>query len=152
MRLKLFVTAVIAAAATALTGCDPKKNDISPISTFSFKVDTLLFRSNATQAYFTDTISAHRKTMVIDGVTNNFGHHLELMITFPDSIHTGQYTTGVELSLMKIQQDGIGYIGKTITVKIESINSKQAEGTFSGTLISGDMEKPLTDGTFKVNF
>jgi len=75
---------------------------------------------------------------------------MELMITFPDSLKAGTYIEDVEMSLMNIQEKEPGYLSKNIKVIITSINSKHAEGTFSGVLISGETEKPLTDGTFKV--
>ncbi|SEW20439.1 hypothetical protein [Chitinophaga arvensicola] len=149
MRMKLLMVAFIAALGTMLCSCD-KKNDTKPTSSFSFKLDGVQYQSNSTEAYVTDTVYAHKKTLVIDGVTNNFGHHMEMMITFPDSIKAGTYQEDVEMSLMDIQQKEPGYLNKTVKVTITSINSKHAEGTFSGVLISGETEKPLTDGTFKV--
>ncbi|HVI47284.1 MAG TPA: hypothetical protein VM802_20570 [Chitinophaga sp.] len=151
MRLNLLMVAVVALLGAVLAGCDSKKNELIPAPYFSFKVGSETYRSNATTAYITDTVVAGKKTLVIDGVTNNFVKHLELMITFPDSVRNGEFREGVEVSLMDVQQKTDGYIGKSITVKLESINSKHAEGTFSGTLTSGEIEKPLTDGTFKVD-
>lgn len=148
MRMKLLMVAFIAALGTMLCSCD-KKNETKPSSSFSFKLDGVQYQSNSTEGYVTDTIYAGQKTLVVDGVTNNFGHHMELMITFPDSIKAGTYND-VEMSLMSIQQKEEGYLSKNVKVIITSINSKHAEGTFSGVLISGEIEKPLTDGTFKV--
>lgn len=149
MRMKLLMVAVIAALGTAFCSCD-KKNETTPSSIFSFKLDGVQYQSNATEAYITDTVYTGKKTLVLDGVTNNFGHHMELMITFPDSLKTGTYTEDVEMSLMNIQEKETGYLGKSIKVIITGINSKHAEGSFSGVLINGETEKPLTDGTFKV--
>jgi hypothetical protein len=149
MRMKLLMVAVIAALGTILCSCD-KKTGTTPASSFYFKMDGVKYQSNATEAYLTDTVYAGKKTLVIDGVTNNFGHHMELMITFPDSLKAGTYIEDVEMSLMNIQGKEPGYLSKNIKVTITSINSKHAEGTFSGVLISGETEKPLTDGTFKV--
>ena len=146
MRMKLLWIAVI----IGLGSCDSKDNDIAPASTFSFKLDTVAFHSNATEAFITDTLYAGRKTLIVDGVSNNFEHHMELMITFPDSIHAGSYENLVEMSLMNIAQKEVGYVSKSIKVNITGINSKHAEGTFSGVLINDDTEKQLTDGTFKV--
>lgn len=148
MRMKLLMVAFMAALGTMLCSCD-KKNETKPSSSFSFKLDGVAYQSNATEGYVTDTIYTGHKTLVVDGVTNNFGHHMELMITFPDSIKAGTYDD-VEMSLMSIQQKEEGYLSKNVKVIITSINSKHAEGTFSGVLISGEIEKPLTDGTFKV--
>ncbi|MGF6845800.1 hypothetical protein QFZ51_001035 [Chitinophaga sp. W3I9] len=149
MRMKFLMVAVIAALGTVLCSCD-KKNETTPVSSFSFKMDGVQYQSNATEAYLTDTVYAGKKTLVVDGVTNNFGHHMELMITFPDSLKAGTYIEDVEMSLMNIQEKEPGYLSKNIKVIITSINSKHAEGTFSGVLISGETEKPLTDGAFKV--
>ena len=149
MRMKLFLVALAAALGIGLGACNSKKEDVKPSSSFSFKLDKDIYQSNATEAYVTDTIYTGMKTLVVDGVTNNFGYHMELMITFPDSPKVGTFTD-VEMSLMSIQQKETGYMGKNIKVNITSINSKHAEGTFSGVLTNGDIEKPLTDGTFKV--
>ena len=146
MRMKLLWIAVI----IGLGACDSKENEVAPVSTFSFKLDTIAFHSNATEAFVTDTLYPGKKTLIIDGVTNNFEHHMELMITFPDSIHTGSYENLVEMSLMNIEQKAVGYVSRRIKVNITGINSKHAEGTFSGVLINDDTEKQLTDGTFKV--
>lgn len=153
MRLKIFVWAVIAILTGAgLAGCS-KKKDVTPEGYFTFKAGDAAYRSNSTQGLISDTVVAGKKTLIIDGVTNNFGKHMELMITFPDGLKTGQYDENAAvMTLMDIQQKETGFITKTISIKLESINSKQAEGTFSGTLISGEIEKPLTDGTFKVYF
>lgn len=150
MRMKLLLVAIIAVLGVGLSACNSKKDDARPASSFFFKLDKDTYQSNSTEAYVTDTVYAGRKTLVVDGVTNNFGYHMELMITFPkDSLTTGSFE-GVEMSLMQIQQKEMGYTGRNIKVNITSINSKHAEGTFSGVLSNGDTEKPLTDGTFKV--
>lgn len=150
MRMKLLLVAIIAVLGVGLSACSSKKDDARPASSFFFKLDKDTYQSNSTEAYVTDTIYAGKKTLVVDGVTNNFGYHMELMITFPkDSLTTGSFE-GVEMSLMQIQQKEMGYTGRNIKVNITSINSKHAEGTFSGILSNGDIEKPLTDGTFKV--
>lgn len=148
MRITLLLVAII--TVLGFSACNPKKEDVKPNGSFSFKLDKDTYQSNATEAYVTDTVYAGKKTLVVDGVTNNFGYHMELMITFPkDSLTTGAFD-GVEMSLMQIQQKAMGYTSQNIKVNITSINSKHAEGTFSGVLSNGDTEKPLTDGTFKV--
>ncbi|NSL89057.1 hypothetical protein [Chitinophaga solisilvae] len=151
MRLRHVVLAVIAVL-TGLTACNKKDKEVTPEGYFSFKLDNVEYKSNSTQGYITDTIIKGKKTLIVDGVTNNFGKHMELLVTFPDGVKAGQYAENIEMSLMDIQQKEPGYFGRAVTVKISSINSKDAEGTFSGTLTSGEIEKPLTDGTFKVNF
>ncbi|PSL49672.1 hypothetical protein CLV51_1011007 [Chitinophaga niastensis] len=151
MRMKLLMVAVIAASGIGLASCN-KKDSAKPAGTFSLKVDSISYNSNATTASFTDTVVVGKKTLIVDGVTNNFSYHLQLMITFPDSIHTGSFDQQVNLSLMNVQQlKGTGFLSKYIKVNITSINSKYAEGTFSGQLTDGVIEKPLTDGTFKVD-
>ncbi|NLU93854.1 hypothetical protein [Chitinophaga sp. Ak27] len=149
MRIKLLLAATIAIVGLGLSACN-KKTDLAPSSIFTFKLDTISYHSNSTEGYLTDTIEAGKKTLVVDGVTNNFGYHMELMVTFPDSIRVGSYEAGAEMTLMDIQQKAVGYVSKTIKINITSINSKHAEGNFSGVLTNGDIEKPLTDGTFKV--
>ncbi|WP_143304448.1 hypothetical protein [Chitinophaga vietnamensis] len=153
MRLKLWVVALVAAAGAFFTGCDSKK-ELTPKNYYSFKLDTTVYRSNATEAAISKDSVTGRQQLVVDGVTNNFLQHMELTIVFPDSVKAGKYTTGVLLTLMDIQEKQTGYYSKdqAITVNLTSINSKYAEGTFSGTLTNGEIEKPLTDGTFKVTF
>ncbi|MBO9729154.1 MAG: hypothetical protein J7623_11010 [Chitinophaga sp.] len=148
MRITLLLVAMI--TVLGFSACNSKKEEVKPESSFYFKLDKDTYQSNATEAYVTDTVYTGKKTLVVDGVTNNFGYHMELMITFTkDSLATGTFN-GAEMSLMQIQQKELGYTSQNIKVNITSINSKHAEGTFSGVLSNGDIEKPLTDGTFKV--
>lgn len=149
MQMRSFWAIAAMICSIVLYSCN-KNNGPAPASIFSFKLGTDFYHASTPAAYLTDTIYNGKKTLVIDGVTNNFGQHMELMITFPDSVHAGIYTSGVEMSLMDIQQRQTGYMGNNIKVIVTDINSKHAEGIFSGALINGDIEKPLTDGTFKV--
>jgi hypothetical protein len=150
MRMKLLMVAVIAALGIGLTSCN-KKDDVKLAGSFSFKVDNISYNSNATSAYLTDTVVTGKKTLVVEGVTNNFTHHLQLMVTFPDTVKAGLYDQLINISLMNVQQKENGLVNKNIKINITSINSKYAEGTFSGQLTDGEIEKPLTDGTFKVD-
>lgn len=150
MRLKLIIVAIMAVIGAGIAGCQQKEQE-KPQSFYSMRVVDSVFRSNQTMAYLSDTIVKNHQSLVIEGVTNNFKTHMQLIVTFPNGAKPGTYTEGVEISLMDILQQKEGFIGKTITVHITSINSAYAEGSFSGTLISGEIEKPLTDGTFKVN-
>ncbi|MCW3462769.1 hypothetical protein [Chitinophaga nivalis] len=147
----LLMAAMVAIAGVGLVGCNNKKDEPKPDTYISFKLGNDKYISNETQAYMSDTVIARKKTLVIDGVTNNFKHHMELMVTFPEAPAAGTFDKNIEMSLMHIEKLEPGYTGSNIQVKITSINSKYAEGTFSGKLTSGETEKPLTDGTFKVN-
>lgn len=150
MPFKKFAIVAIALLTIVISACNNSKDKVTVNSTFSFKIDNVTYQSSSTSAYLTDTLYAGKKTLIIDGVTNNFKNHMELMVTFPDAISTGSYTQMVEMSLMDVEKKTTGYVEKLVTVKITSINSKYAEGTFSGVVINGEIEKPLTDGTFKV--
>ena len=146
------VAAIFVVAAMIFSAC--KKDDAQPEAVFSFTFEGKQYVSSGTSAYYSDTVITGKKTLVIDGVTNNFKEHMQLMITSPDGeMPVGTYG-GSAASLMPVTDSTeSGYIGvSSINVEITSINSKRAEGTFQGTLSkSGETEKPLTDGTFKVN-
>jgi hypothetical protein len=146
------LAAILLVAAVVTNAC--KKDEESPAASFSFTFDGQTYVSHDTKAQITDTIVAGQKALLIDGVTNNFKRHMQLIVLSPDdSLNIGTYS-GSTVTLMPVQDtiEG-GWIGSnTIEVELTSINSKHAEGTFRGALIrSGEVEKPLTDGTFKVN-
>jgi hypothetical protein len=150
MPLKKIAIAILALFTIVVGACNNAKDKVTVNSIFSFKIDNVLYQSGATSAYLTDTLFAGKKTLIVDGVTNNFKNHMELMITFPDSVRTGTFNNMIEMAIMDIEQKTTGYVEKQVTVNITSINSKYAEGTFSGVVINGEIEKPLTDGSFKV--
>ncbi|MET6999675.1 hypothetical protein [Chitinophaga defluvii] len=144
MKFRWLMPAFFAGIA-GLTSCE--KKETVPQDAFSFKVDGMAYNANQIFTEIIDT--AGKKALIVDGVSNNFVNHQELIVFFPDVIKPGT-NTRASLTLMNIKQEGVGYITSTLTVNITSINSKYAEGTFTGTLTSGETEKPLTDGTFKV--
>jgi hypothetical protein len=144
MKLRVLVPACLACMA-ALSSCEKKVT--VPQDAFSFKMDGITY--NASQVYSQIIDSAGKKALIVDGITNNFVNHQELIVFFPDTIKTGA-NTRASITLMSIKPEEAGYITNTLTVNIASINSQYAEGTFTGTLTSGEIEKPLTDGTFKV--
>ncbi len=146
------VAAMLIVAAMAYSACD--KDDAAPETEFKFTYDGKQYSSHSTTAYITDTIIAGQKSIVIDGVTDNIHDHMQLLIISPDdSLLVGTYS-GATISLMPVSDTTVqGSLGQnSIEVQISSINSTRAEGTFHGTLKqNGEVEKPLTDGTFKVN-
>ena len=147
------VAAILMAAALVINAC--KKDDAPPATSFSFTFNGQQYVAHEPSAYVADTIltGTNQKVLIIDGLTNSFKQHMQLMVISPDdSLNVGTYGGSV-VTLMPVQDTATqGYIGDQIVVQITSINSKRAEGTFKGTLIkSGEVEKPLTDGTFKVN-
>ncbi|TWI91357.1 hypothetical protein [Chitinophaga japonensis] len=143
--------AMLMVATMIFSACD--KDDAQPDTQFSFTFNGKEYVSHATTAFLTDTVVAGQRVLVVDGLTNNFQEHMQLMIISPDSTLTMGTYSGSTMSLMPVQDSlSAGYLGTNMTVEITSINSTRAEGTFSGTLTeSGENEKPLTDGTFKVN-
>jgi hypothetical protein len=136
-------------AAMIINSC--KKDEATPDATFSFTYDGTTYVSHATTAYISDTVVVGQKTLVIDGLTNNFKEHMQLMVISPDdSLLVGNYSGSTAVLVPTASDEP--YIGNSIEVEITSINSKSAQGTFKGALNkSGEVEKPLTDGTFKVN-
>lgn len=150
--MKLFqVATMLVVVAMIFSACDKKEDQ--PASVFSFTFDGKQYVSSGTSAFYTDTVITGKKTLVIDGVTNNFKEHMQLMITSPDGeMPVGTYGGAAAALMPVLDSTEAGYIGTAIDVEITSINSERAEGTFHGTLIKdGETEKPLTDGTFKVN-
>lgn len=148
------VAAILLAAALVINAC--KKDEEQPATSFSFSFNGQQYVAHDPGAYVADTMitgTSLNKVLVIDGLTNSFKQHMQLMVMSPDdSLNVGTYYGSV-VSLMPVQDTvSEGFIGTNIEVQITSINSKRAEGTFKGTLRqSGENEKPLTDGTFKVN-
>jgi hypothetical protein len=145
------LAAMLVAAAVITNACN--KDEAAPESSFSFTFDGQTYVSHDTKASITDTIVAGQKALLIDGVTNNFKRHMQLIILSPDDSLNMGYYSGSTVTLMPVQDtiEG-GWIGNQIEVELTSINSTRAEGTFRGALIrDGEIEKPLTDGTFKVN-
>jgi len=147
------VAAILMAAALVINAC--KKDEEQPATSFSFSFNGQQYVAHDPSAYVMDTVIQGTKVkwLTVDGLTNSFKQHMQLIVMSPDdSLNLGTYN-GSTVSLMPVQDTSSqGFIGNQIEVKITSINSKRAEGTFTGTLSqSGENEKPLTDGTFKVN-
>lgn len=152
MRLKLWFAALFAAI-TVLSSCETKK-DTTPASTLVFTLDGQTYHSSQTDALLEVDSATGEQLLSINGVTNNLSHHMELVIGFPENIvQPGVYEASVTMVLSDIQANKVTHysMGRGLKVNLTSINSKHAEGTFSGTLTNGEIEKPLTDGTFIVN-
>ncbi|MFB6455655.1 hypothetical protein ACE38W_10325 [Chitinophaga sp. Hz27] len=152
MRFKLWLAAILAVG-LFITGCDTKK-DVTPKSYFTFRIGDSIYQSSSTEGSLGVDKETGRPTLIIDGVTNNFKQHMDLQILFPDTAIAGKYTTDIFITLSDINTGTVSYynVSTGVTVNLTSINSKHAEGTFFGTLTSGEIEKPLTDGTFQVNY
>ncbi|NIG52751.1 hypothetical protein [Chitinophaga sp. Cy-1792] len=152
MRFKLWLTAILAVG-LFITGCESKK-DVSPKSFFTFKIGDSIYQSSSTEASLGVDKETGKPILTIDGVTNNFRQHMDLQIIFADSAVAGKYTTDIFVTLSDINTGTVSYynVGTGVTINLTSINSKHAEGTFFGNLTSGEIEKPLTDGTFQVNY
>jgi hypothetical protein len=75
------------------------------------------------------------------------------MVVFEDTLATGTFTEAQHANIVFTTSvsGAEAYESKSATIKITSINSTYAEGTFDGILNNGETEKPLTDGTFRVN-
>ncbi|MBV8255031.1 MAG: hypothetical protein JO154_20690 [Chitinophaga sp.] len=152
MRFTLWLVAMIAIV-TVFVGCQPSKDGM-PASYFSFRLGDTTYTSSSTETTLALDTAEKKMALTINGITNNFNQHMSLTLFFPDSAKAGQYNTDVFLILSDVKANKVMYycMGTGIKINLSSINSKHAEGTFSGTLTSGEIEKPLTDGTFKVNY
>jgi hypothetical protein len=122
--------------------------------TLTFTFDSTAYSANTSTAYKADTTSEYgKKIITIEGVTGDLAKHIAISVFFPDTLTTGTFTEANGATILFSPSLGqvTSYLSTTATIKITSINSKYAEGTFFGTLNNGEVEKPLTDGTFKVN-
>ena len=144
----LFVTVL------AVTSCEKDKAVLASGScTFTF--GGTAYSANSSYGYVVDTTSAlGKKALIVESVTGSLTSHLAITVFFPDTLIVGDYTEkngAFVLFSPYLSSDSASFLSTTTTIKITSINSKYAEGTFVGNLNNGDTEKPLTDGKFKVN-
>lgn len=136
----------------AFTSCD--KEDVAKASgSCSFKFDGKSFSANTSYGEAFDTTGIGKKVLMIQGLTGTLNSAIALTIVFPDTLKTGAFTTTEHARIVFTNSvsGADAYESTSATIKITSINSKYAEGTFDGILNNGETEKPLTDGTFKVN-
>jgi hypothetical protein len=132
----------------------------------TFAFDSASYSANDSRGYATDTVykdldtTFTGKALTIQSLTNSLNSHLSITVIFPDTLAVGTYTGANYASILftasmsnQTYFTSLPAIGasKPITIKITSINSKYAEGEFFGTLTNGEIDKPLTDGKFKVN-
>jgi hypothetical protein len=144
--LCLFIVAV------SVTSCEKDKAVLASGScTFSF--DSTAYSANSAYGYVTDTTVIGKKALTIEGVTGNLNSHIAITVIFRDSLMTGEFTETNNASILFSKSLGqvASYLSTKTTIKITSINSKYAEGTFAGILNNGETETPLTDGKFKIN-
>jgi hypothetical protein len=144
----LFVTVL------AVTSCEKDKAVLASGScTFTF--DSTAYSANSAYAYVIDTnLVGNKKALTLEAVNGGLSNHLAVTVLFPDSLIVGEFTEANGASILfspSLNADVPSYLSTTTTIKITSINSKYAEGTFVGKLNNGTDEKPLTDGKFKVN-
>lgn len=118
-----------------------------------FKFDGASYSANTTYGEVFDTTAIGKKVLLIQGLTGNLNSAIAVMVVFPDTLKTGTFTNTDHANVVFTSSisGAEAYESKTVTIKITSINSKYAEGTFDGILNNGETEKPLTDGKFKVN-
>jgi len=136
----------------AFTSCD--KEEVAKASgSCSFKFDNKSFSANTSYGEAFDTTGIGKKVLLIQGLTGTLNSAIAIMVVFPDTLKTGTFTTTEHASIVFTNSvsGAEAYESTSATIKITSINSKYAEGTFDGILNNGETEKPLTDGTFKVN-
>lgn len=141
------------------TSCNEDKAVLaSGACTFAF--DSIAYSANTATAYLKDSVYVDEdttfkaKALTLEALTSSLNSHLVIAVLFPDTLAVGTYTQQATHSsiLFSYSLSGnIYYTSTTATIKITSINSKYAEGEFLGILKNGEIEKPLTDGKFKVN-
>lgn len=136
----------------AFTSCD--KDEVAKASgSCSFQFDGKTYSANTSYGEAFDTTGIGKKVLLIQGLTGTLNSAIALMVVFPDTLATGTYTAAEHANIVFTTSvsGAEAYESTTTTIKITSINSKYAEGTFDGMLNNGETEKPLTDGKFKVN-
>jgi hypothetical protein len=155
MKLK-FLAGLVCLFVTVLsvTSCEKDKAVLASGScTFTF--DGTAYSANSSYGYVVDTTSAlGKKALIVESVTGSLTSHMAITVFFPDTLIVGDYTEkngAFVLFSPYLSRDSASFLSTTTTIKITSINSKYAEGTFVGSLNNGENEKPLTDGKFKVN-
>ncbi|SFW38222.1 hypothetical protein [Chitinophaga sancti] len=135
--------------------CACQKDKAVPTSgSLTFAFQNTAYTANDARGFATDTTVVGKKVLTIEGITGNLTKHIALTVIFPDSLAVGTYTqnNGAYILWSPSLSGGVtSYLSTTATIKITSINSKYAEGTFAGILENGEKEEPLTDGIFKVN-
>jgi hypothetical protein len=137
----------------AFTSCD-KEEVVKASGSCSFKFDGKSFSANTSYGEAFDTTGIGKKVLIIQGLTGTLNSAIALMVVFPnDTLTTGTFTEAQYASIVFTNSvsGAEAYESKSATIKITSINSTYAEGTFDGILNNGETEKPLTDGTFRVN-
>jgi len=138
-----------------LSFCACQKDKAVPTSgSLTFAFESTAYTANDARGFATDTTGIGKKVLTIEGITGNLTKHIAITVVFPDTLAVGTYTqdNGAYILWSPSLSGGVtSYLSKTATVKITSINSKYAEGTFAGILENGEKEEPLTDGIFKVN-
>lgn len=153
MKLR-YLLGFLCLAVITFTACQKDKAVLAS-GTCTFTFGGTAYSANTTSGTVSDTTIDGKKSkaLLIQGVTGTLSQLLVINIIFPDTLVTGTYTetSGATIMFSPVLVADSAYLNNQATVKITSINSKYAEGTFSGILINGDKEKPLTDGTFEVN-
>lgn len=138
-----------------LSFCACQKDKAVPTSgSLTFAFESTAYSANTASGYVTDTTVIGKKVLTIEGMTSNLSKHIAITVIFPDTLAVGTYTQENGAYLLwspSLSAEVASYLSKTATIKITSINSKYAEGTFAGILENGEKEEPLTDGIFKVN-
>lgn len=155
MKLK-FLAGIVCLLVTvlAVTSCEKDKAVLASGS-LSFTFNGTAYSANSSYGYVVDTTSTSgKKALIIEGVTGSLTSHIAITVFFPDTLIAGDYTAANGAFVLfspSLNRDSASFLSTTTTIKITSINSKYAEGTFVGNLNNGETEKPLTDGKFKVN-
>jgi hypothetical protein len=153
MKLR-FLAGIVCLFVTVLTvtSCEKDKAVLASGSC-SFTFDSTAYSANSSYAYVVDTNVIGKKALILEGVTASLNSHIAITVFFPDTLIAGEFTEaqGASILFSKTLGQEASFQSTTTTIKITSINSKYAEGTFIGSLNNGTDEKPLTDGKFKVN-
>jgi hypothetical protein len=134
------------------TSCD--KEEVAKASgSCSFQFDGKTYSANTSYGEAVDTTGIGKKVLLIQGLTGTLNSAIALTVIFKDSLATGTFTEAENANIVFTTSvsGAEAYESTKTTIKITSINSSYAEGTFDGILNNGETEKPLTDGKFRVN-
>jgi hypothetical protein len=154
MKLKSLVGLLcLFAIAITVISCEKDKAVLASGSC-SFSFDGTAYSANTASGYLEDTVGIGKKALTIQGMVGTLNSFLAVTIIFPDTLVVGDFTEANHAFMLfskNLSDTSASWESSTVTVKITSINSKYAEGTFAGILKNGSNEIPLTDGKFKVN-
>ncbi len=150
MRLFRYLPFPALACLFLATAC--QKDAATPITRFTFQIDTATYNVLGGDALLLDTLG--KKALQVRGVTNNFAQNAILLVML-DSANAkpGNYYGTMVFADSILQSDfASNWIGDSIRVSLSVLDGLHATGTFSGQLFQHDSVKTLTNGKFSVSY